>query len=351
MRRAIPAAVLLAIGAACSPSRNDEVVRTDQAAASSSAGFCRSTTCVAPRDYPKDGLCEPPDWPQLCAAQGKYDVPLWWRSGCVGWSLQRDSGRHVSYEDARSAIAAAFDAWTTRACPTDGSGPSHPSIDARDLGPVACGTANYDRYGPNQNVVVFHDDAWPHASDADALPDGRSRTIALTTVSFDSKTGEIYDADLEINSGQHNVVPLAPDTPLDGDTFDLQAVLTHEIGHFLGTAHSPSRQSVMFADDEGSDIAKRVLREGDIAGICAMYRPDGARSVATSVDPSGLLQRTACDPTPRRGLTQDCRQDDPPGACSSAAPPKGGRIGWAIGAAALGGILVRRRRRTRIPPR
>ncbi len=334
--------------AGCSAgSSGGEVIKTDQAAATSNVGFCRSTTCPAPANFPQNGLCEPTDWPQRCGAAKTRDVPLWWRSGCLGWSLQKDGGKHLSFDEALATLQSGFEAWAARACPTNGSGGSHPSIDARYLGPVACGSIGYNKVVANQNVIVFRDGGWPHEAKTpdELLSDGTSRTIALTTVTFDPETGEIFDADMELNSQQHKIIPVTDTTVLDENTFDLQAVTTHEIGHMFGIGHAPSKASVMFASDEGHDVRKRTIGLEDIAAICHVYPPEGTRPVDVSVASTGQVGMTACDPTPRHGFTSECQRDPPAkkGCAASPGEAAGGGVWGLVGVAAL--ALHRRRRR------
>jgi Matrixin len=330
----------------CSPSHDTEVVKTDQAAATAPGGYCRSTTCSPGKSFqPRDGMCEPPGWPQSCGAGGVRDVPLWWRNRCFGYSMQKDGGKHVSFDEAAKALNSAFLAWTSRACPGSGTGPSHPSIDVRDVGPVACNEKGYASTGANQNVVIFRDELWPYKKDEGVDPDKPSPTIALTTVTFDTHTGEIFDADMELNTADHNIKPY--DGVVDPDGYDLQAVLTHEVGHMFGLAHSPSPSAVMFASDEGHDIRKRNISLEDVAGICAIYAPNGQRAVAATVDASGFVAGGACDPTPRRGLSSACVHD-PTSACSLRGAPGASaptsRDLVLFGAAAAFCAVVRRRR-------
>jgi len=340
---------IFAVVAGCAKSAPEELVSTDRAGATSERGFCRSTTCSPPKGYPHGGLCEPEDWPEQCAAKGYRDFPLFWRSACIGYSLQESSGKEVAYDTLAKAVDAAFLAWTSRACPTDGSGPSRPSIDVRDLGPVACAEASFSNDGPNQNVIVFRDAEWPHKAQEGVSLDQPSPTVALTTVSFDKKTGEILDADMELNSADHHIVPLDGVAEVPAGTFDLQSVLTHEAGHVFGIAHAPSSFSVMYASDEGGSIRKRTIGLEDVASICSIYAPNGGRNVATSVEPSGVVPSVACDPTPRRGFTSECVHDgsSSSGACSAA--PNRGRASPAAAAPALlvaASLLARRRRRS-----
>src|SRR5262249_27746378 len=107
------------------------------------AAFCRTTTEKSPPDY---GATI-----RGCWAKG---VPLFWKNACVGYSLQKDASRKVTYDEAADAMSTAFTRWTGATCPTDGTGRSRPSIDVRDLGPVECGNVEYVSGVPNQNVIL-----------------------------------------------------------------------------------------------------------------------------------------------------------------------------------------------------
>ena len=65
--------------------------------------------------------------------------------------------------------------------------------------------------------------------------------MALTTVTFNPKTGEIYDADMELNSADN------PITVGDQEiVFDLHSIVQHESGHTLGLAHSAFDSDTMY---------------------------------------------------------------------------------------------------------
>jgi hypothetical protein len=293
---------------ACS-STPSESIGVDHSADTAEQGYCRSRTCPPTSDYPKGGACEPPGWAgsPACAGQAS-DAPVWWHTACVGYDLNESASRYVPYDTASQSVRAAFDAWLQANCSPSAGGGVRPSIDVRDLGPVPCAHAAYDKTGgPNQNVIVFHDDAWPHDVANAAGLVTKSLTVALTTVTSNAETGEIYDADIELNSADYVIAQLPAGTPGDGMSFDLQSVLTHEIGHFLGLAHSPLADAVMYASGDGDrSTTRRVLAAEDVRGICAIYPPDGTRSVSALVDASGQIAEGTCDPTPHHGFTASC---------------------------------------------
>jgi hypothetical protein len=302
--------------------------------------FCRTTTCPLPISFsPLPASCYPPDFDAYCQSLKTPVEParLWWRSACVSYDLSQSASRQVPYDVAARIAAASFSKWTTTQCPGV-SGLARVSIDVRDLGPVECNEVAYNSDQGNQHVIVFHDDAWPYMDSAN--------TLGLTTVTFNPDTGEIYDADTEINSS----IPLAVDDPVSDSAFDLQSIMTHEAGHFLGLAHSGDINASMWAFYAPGSVNKRTLTADDTDGICSIYPPDGTRLVDLAASPTGVVAEGICDPTPRHGFQSVCSA--PIGAGCAAAPLGGppadrGALGTLAGALAY---AAQRRRRARAGP-
>jgi hypothetical protein len=290
-------------------------------AAPRASAFCRTTTVPVPADFDPTTVG--------CWDQGNA---LYWANACVGYSLQRNASKSVSLEDAEQAIATAFAKWTGTVCPTGGTGgSSRVSVDVRDLGPVDCGLVQYNQDQPNQHVIVFRDDNWPHHDSAN--------TLALTTVTFNPDTGEIYDADMEINTHDQQVTVNGP-VPDQG--YDFESIVTHETGHFLGLAHSGDEHATMFAHYQPGSIAMRNLTSDDVSGVCTVYPPSGTRT--TTIGPP--VAEAACDPTPRHGFSTQCGQPEKKGCIPSTVggrAPAGGSL--ASAALLLGAALARRRMR------
>jgi len=282
--------------------------------------FCRTTTVPVMADFQPR--------PDKCWDQG---VPLFWKNSCVSYSVQRSASRQVAFEDAANSTSKAFTKWTGSSCPTEGMGRSRVSIDVRDLGPVDCAEVNYNQSGGNQNVIVFRDDKWTHSDS--------SNTLALTTVTFNPETGEIYDADMEVNTHDQRVTLTDPVPP---DGYDFASIMTHETGHFLGLAHSGDNRATMYANYTPGATAMRNLTSDDVAGICTIYRPDGTRAVLDSK----VTQGPQCDPTPRRGFTSECEEPASKNclgsSMASARPVSGGWLAIALGSVGL--LAIRRRR-------
>jgi hypothetical protein len=230
---------------------------------SSASAYCRTTTCDP---VTEEGGCGRTD--DGCFAKGD---PLFWPDLCVTFGVHADGSplRNISYDKAEAAARAAFQSWISADC----GGGSHPSIGVVPRGRVYCdqlefnhdGSESPNAQGPNANIIVFRDDGWPY--------NDIQRTIALTTITFATKTGEILDADIEVNS-----TGIALSTSDTAVTSDLQSILTHEVGHFLGLAHSLEPNASMNRNYDRGDLSFRTLSEDDRAGICSIY-PGGDEDV------------------------------------------------------------------------
>ena len=110
----------------------------------------------------------------------------------------------------------------------------------------------------------------PTAENALLFAKNPEDTAATTRVFFDGRA-RITEADVVLNPYQQ--------FSTDGTfgTFDLQATLTHEIGHFLGLAHSSMRGSVMYDSFAKNGVfglqgySLRTLAELDRAAIRTRY--------------------------------------------------------------------------------
>ncbi len=111
---------------------------------SSASAYCRYTTLT------------PAAWNPVASA-GCYagdpenNLLLYWAGLCVGYSLQQDASRYVTFDDATAVAAQAFAAWSAASC----SGGGSPSIQAYNVGSVSCSNVQYNLFEPNQNVIVL----------------------------------------------------------------------------------------------------------------------------------------------------------------------------------------------------
>jgi len=263
--------------------------------------FCRTTTCDAcPRDA--DG----------CTIGG---IPIAWRQRCVSYSLQPDVAPGLTYEGVAAVLDLAFGAWQEVTCtPADGA----PAISASNaFGVALCQRHEYNQHQANANIIVFRDASWTYTNATNAL--------ALTTVTYSTRTGDILDVDMEINGTMS--FSLEP----GGNGPDLQSVVTHEAGHFLGLDHS-QRPGATMRPYYNPDM--QHLGADDIAGICTIYPPDTSKA--------------PCDFTPRQGFSAECALDPTEGGrCSTAPGRTAARSGSAASIGAAAWLLLWRRSRRR----
>ncbi|APR77112.1 Hypothetical protein A7982_02459 [Minicystis rosea] len=276
------------------------------ASSSAALAFCRTSSCP---NVGTSQVCTP-------ALPGDCGTPLFWANPCVGWSLQQDASPQVTFAAMQSLVTNAFHTWTSAQCPGGGS----PRMAVFQADPAVCTLHEYNQKAGNANVIVFRDQGWPY--------EGSANTLALTTVTYNLDTGEIYDADMELNSADNHFT--TSDTNVE---FDLPSIVTHEAGHFLGLAHSVDATATMYPDYMQHTINLRNLSADDIAGICTIYPPGNIPS--------------DCDITPRHGFSALCAADQPvdEGGCTAVAAGTASRgAAWSGMAAVLGALVLAARR-------
>ncbi|MCC7074920.1 MAG: matrixin family metalloprotease [Deltaproteobacteria bacterium] len=155
----------------------------------------------------------------------------------------------------------------------------------------------------NENIVVFRNDtegdeldAWVHALGA----------LAITTVTWESHSGRLLDADIEVNDSRFHYTACDPgQCTVD---FDLENTMTHEMGHVLGLDHSAAGDATMYASAPRADLSKRDLAADDVEGICAIYPADAPTGECYGVErddpPDVRFTPTLCaGGTPSGGAT------------------------------------------------
>jgi uncharacterized protein (TIGR03382 family) len=217
---------------------------------------------------------------------------------------------------AQAAVRASFDAWTAVA--------PNGQVACTDLqllndGLTASTHTGYDR----QNVVVFR--AGPCTSlapagdpcfakhscadsyncwDTSAPKHDSPLIVAVTTVTYSVRTGQILDADMELNAAwpplgtslptsagyYFTCGPVSPICSTLGQAncvyWDVQNTVTHEAGHFIGFAHNPDLNSTMYLQAPVGETSKRSLAPEDIQGVCDVY-PTGKPPLTCGTNPGG----------------------------------------------------------------
>jgi hypothetical protein len=196
-----------------------------------------------------------------CVVDG---MPLFWGTEEVSVRVdpRGSMARGISAEQTESVLSRALDRWTSVDCPAGGT----PSIG------LSVSSAHAD------GVVAYVDDGWPY----------NPKIAAFTGLVIDLNSGEILESELSINSDDHDFAVEATGR----DEVDLEAVLTHEIGHLLGLDHSDVPGTTMAAVAEetaGGELL--TLEADDVAAICTLYPPAAEPSDgdAGAASPQGML--------------------------------------------------------------
>jgi hypothetical protein len=242
-------------------------------------------------------------------------IPLRWERRCTTYAIERSGSSDLPIDAVREIVQRSFEAWMAVDC---GGTPTDLQAELLDE-PSRCDLAEYNTEGGNVNTIVFVADWDARGYDPSAY--------AYTTVWHNTRTGEIYDVDMEINEdrGPYGTCPI-PAGCEDG-TVDLQNVITHEAGHYFGVAHTPGpEEATMWAISPPGEVGKRSLEPDDAEALCAIYPPGDLPA--------------SCDFEPRGGLVLVCGGGDE--GCGCAAPGADRGQGWSWGV--LAGVLRRRRR-------
>lgn len=183
------------------------------------------------------------------ASPASEDHGAIWRQERV--MLTVDDSVDALHADARAALERASSTWLgvpanlpdlrTRTGPADGIG--------------------YRLGEGNQNTVQYAAKGTPLAAGA----------LAITVVTFDAVSRTIFDADVIIN-GEHAFGDLEPPAKANHKVYDLQNVLTHELGHLLGLADDDRDETaVMYPYLKAGDTSRRGLSRTDVDALVQLY--------------------------------------------------------------------------------
>lgn len=216
--------------------------------------FCRLTT-----EMPLAG--------DTCSEDG---ISLAWSRSCISFSMTDRGRTDPPLDDMRDVADRSFETWTSVTC--SGKPLSLSIRETEALG--ECDQPQYNAQAPNANTVIFVSD-WA----ARRLP---RDAFGLTLVWHSPDTGEIYDADMQINETLGTLAICNGTCP--SGRVDLQNVMTHEAGHFLGLGHSDRNEATMAALASAGEIRKRDLADDDRDGLCSIYAAGKAPSCGGAAD-------------------------------------------------------------------
>jgi hypothetical protein len=186
--------------------------------------------------------------------------------------------------------------------------------------------------GERRNLVTFEQEGWPQSS---------AMTFATTVVNYNPQTGTIREADIKVNDQFYRYATQSSPGPGEAD---LKNTLTHEVGHFLGMAHSQVADATMHGEAALGETKKRTLHRDDIDGLCAAYPADEYTGTCGQSGSEDQGHDGGRDSFNWGGDSE--RQSESASACSVTSPAGSAMMNPMIFIVGLfGGVLWRRRSR------
>lgn len=290
--------------------------------------YCRTRTCEFRREG-EAGACTV-NTTTGCSTSGPY---VFWAEACIPFAIQRDGSvrDQISAQTLEALVGDGFRVWSELSCREGGT----PELAASSQGRIACDEVEYNCNAPeaNSNLIMFRD------SFQDPPLGLRLGVIALTTLTANLVTGELYDADIEINTRDEDFTTDGTAGVEAGEPRDLRGVVNHELGHLLGLSHTRVTGALMRLAYEGTTEP----HEDDIDGMCAALGASDddpmCLAVELGVDAGCVGSDVSC--------TRSRPTAEPRGCTCSAAGSAGPRAGWVSGLGLAAWMLGRLRRRRR----
>lgn len=259
----------------------------------------------------------------------------------IPYAVDAALGGGLDEEAALAAIQAGFQVWEDAGC-----GVSF-AYEGRSA------DASFGGAADGQNVVFLLDEAWPEDS------------ALVSTPALFTSGAEMVEADIALNGQTYAWATSGADGRA---LMDLQAGVTHEVGHLLGLWHSSVEGASLNPSMAGNPEA-RTLEDDDLEGLCALYGDVAAGEGAlgeTCVESADCAADLFClADGADRYCSQSCEDDagcpegyacldlgDGSAACAveldkggcgcASGGPAGGLGGLGIAGLALGAILRRR---------
>ena len=213
------------------------------------------------------GFARPAEaWVLYETDSGSHCTLRWYDSPTVG--VDQGGVQGIPGATLAAITQRALDQWQASACAGAAGSPTKLPITLGFSGqavPTPVGATCTDSSDPckkmtsNGNFVraVRKPATWPYGG----------TIFALTVVTFDQCTGEIVDADIELDDVGHQFC----DGSCGPGAQDLSNTLTHEIGHLLGLDHSLASEATMDSSGPSGQTKKATLPGDDRQGVCAAY--------------------------------------------------------------------------------
>ena len=188
---------------------------------------------------------------------------LHWNDPDIDWQLNPESFEGMDAQGVSDAADRAFNTWN--------------QVNKSAINFIRGDNTSEADYSKSSHIVYMDSD-----NSSGFFPNG-SGTVAITPIIYSTSDGRMIDVDIIFNGKDFNFALHA-----NGSSFDLQDVMTHEIGHMIGLDHSPHHGSSMWPYVAPGQWLHRSLSQDDISGGIAAAKDGGIAVVKGKLhDPDG----------------------------------------------------------------
>ncbi len=226
---------------------------------------------------------------------------MYWRSPCISVSaLTASPPANLIAGQMQHAVQGAADAWNTATMGPEGASRCTAlAINVTSRDDAEALVEFHSKPADRKNLIMFRHKTWCREPRDVGEPCYDNNALAITSVFADKKTGQIYEADMEINAVIYSWADVVQGGKPAVNAQDLQNALTHEMGHLIGLDHTCSlagnrpgvldhagqpipdcvkavgavRETTMFAAVIRGDTTRRTLAPDDSLAVCSVYAP------------------------------------------------------------------------------
>ncbi len=234
---------------------------------------------------------------------------LYWAHPRVPMHFNQLGSRDAGQLEALAATRASYAAWNEVECS---------DFELVHAGTTAKNEAGFDPMGDDDTNLIV----WREVACEEVVPPGDSCFVnggcnnkydcwdespwvaGVTTITFSFRTGEIVDADIELNGAgfvfttvdSPECLPGRPiPRPASCVATDVQNTLTHELGHVIGLADVyDDPGATLYWQAKTGEVSKRTLSQDDIDGLCALYPPGSGSTPLVAGSPEERARGCAC---------------------------------------------------------
>ena len=185
-----------------------------------------------------------------------------WSSNTISYNIHTAGSDDISDNSHIPAIEHAFQSWT--------------DVNGSNVNLVRGADTTSGSTSGSGHTITFDE-----TNSSGFFPTG-SGIVAITPITYMLADGRITDADILFNGNQFTF-----STDQTSGTFDVQDILTHEVGHFIGLDHSPVVSGTMWPYVSQTQWLHRSLSPDDEAGAIAVATGSGQTSVTGTIRKPG----------------------------------------------------------------